>query len=159
MNSSDTTPKTSPKLFFLHLLSMITLYASAISFIVLVFQIVNLSIPDPLRPDYYYTLGARDTLRTALSFLIIMLPAYVGLSVWLHKLYISSPALRMLWIRRWLVYFTLFVSALIILISLVVLMNRLLDGELTLSFLLKLLSIFFVAGSIFGYYLWDIKKV
>ncbi len=152
-------PKTTPKLFFLHLLSMITLYASAISFIVLIFQIINLSIPDPLRPDYYYVIGARDTLRTALSFLIVMFPAYVGLSVWLHKLYVSSPPLRMLWIRRWLVYFTLFVSAVIILVSLVILINRLLDGELTVPFLLKLVSIFFVAGSIFGYYFLDIKKV
>jgi hypothetical protein len=63
-----------------------------------------------------------------------------------------------LWIRKWLIYFTLFAAALIIIGDLVTLLNRFLEGELTVRFLLKVLAVFFVAGSVFYYYLWDLRK-
>jgi hypothetical protein len=38
------------------------------------------------------------------------------------------------------------------------LINTFLGGELTLRFFLKVLTVLFVAGSIGGYYIWDLKK-
>ena len=68
------------------------------------------------------------------------------------------PEKRNLRIRKWLIYFTLFAAALIIIGDLVALIFSLLGGELTVRFLLKVVTIFFVAGSVFYYYLWDLRR-
>jgi hypothetical protein len=152
--------RTSPKDFFLHLLAMVALYASAVSFGAVVFQLINLWIPDTLDPSgaYYFYDNARVVLRRSLSFLIVMFPAYVWVSWMLHKSYLADMSKVNLRVRKWLINFTLFAAALVILFSLVSLINHLLDGELTLRFSLKVLTVFFISGSVFGYYLWDVKK-
>lgn len=147
----------SPKDFFLHLLSMIALYVSAISFTTVVYQLINLWIPDPLE-QYFYADGARATIRNSLSFLIVMFPVYVATAWVLQKSYLKDHSKRNLWVRKWLLYFTLFVTALIIIFSTIALVNSLLDGQLTMRFFLQLLTIIFVAASIFGYYFFDLKK-
>lgn len=150
-------PHVSPKDFFLHLLSMVALYASAISFTTVIYQLINLWIPDPLE-QYFYAEGAYSVIRGALSFLIILFPVYV-LTAWLlQKSYKADQNKRNLWVRKWLLYFTLFVAALIIIFTAVALVRSLLDGQMTLRFFLQLLDIIFVASAIFGYYLWDLKK-
>ena len=150
--------KTSPKDVFLHLLSIIALYTSGIGFLVLIFQYINVLLPDAVSGnDYYSFQGAMTAIRWSISSLIIVFPVYLG-SVWfLNKSYAQTPAKRKLWVRKWLVYFTLFAASLIIIGDLVTLINNLLNGELTLRFLLKVLAVFFVAGNVFYYYLWDLK--
>ncbi len=146
----------SPKYFFLHLLLMVTLYVSAISFITITFQIINIVIPDVLDPGYEIRF-AKETLRGALSFFIVMLPVFVGIARYLKKEYTKNSALREMRIRKWLVYLTMFIAALIILISCGILVNVLLDGELTVRFLLKLLSVLFIAISV-GWYFYTTNK-
>lgn len=155
MPNGKPTVKTTPKDFFLHLMVMVALYASTISFTTVMFQIINIWVPDALN-DYGF--GFESTLRTGLSFLLVFFPVLVFTSWMLQKTYKNEPARAHLWIRKWLVYFTLFVSAIIIMVTAVVLVNRLLDGEVTMRFLLKMLTVFFVTGSVFGYYLHDLKK-
>lgn len=151
-------PKTTPKLFFLHLLSMVTLYASAISLIVVVFQIINITIPDLLASDWYYEPNYARTLRNGISWLVVMFPVYIATTLTLTKMYKKESALRDISVRKWLVYFTIFVAALIIMGALITVINRFLDGELTLRFFFKLITVLLVAGSIFGYYFLDMKK-
>ena len=148
---------TSPKDVFLHLLSIAALYTSAGSFIALVFQYINIYLPDPLAGDYYLS-GAYSTIRWSISSLIVVFPVYIWSMWYLNKLYKKSPDKKDLRIRKWLVYFTLFAAGLIIIGDLVALINNLLSGELTIRFLFKVLTILFVTGSVFGYYLWDIKS-
>ena len=151
--------KISAKLFFMHLLSMLTLYASAIAFITVIYQIVNLTLPDPLIIDSFRDANFfKETLRGALSFLIIMFPVYVWTLHYLKKFYKKAPHQVHTSARKFLVYLTMFAAGVTILFSLVFLVNRLLDGELTLNFALKLLSIFFVTGSVFGYYTLENKQ-
>lgn len=148
------TVRTTPRDFFLHLMTMVALYASTISFTSVVFQIININVPDAL--ETYYA-GYDSTLRVGLSFLIVFFPVLIFTTWMLKKGYAKNPDLARLWIRRWLVYLTLFVSAIIIMVTAVILINRLLDGEVTMRFLLKMISVFFVTGSVFGYYLHDLK--
>ncbi len=148
--------KTQPKDFFLHLLAIITLYASAIAFTTLIFQYINLWLPDVLE-DYYY-LGARGLARGALATLIVVFPIFLYTNRHLNKEYKVNPEKRSLRIRKWLIYFTLFVAAIILIVDLVALVRNFLEGELTLRFGLKVLTVGFVTGSIFGYYLNDVKK-
>jgi hypothetical protein len=143
----------------MHLLAMVTLYGSAGSFSAIVFQYINLAVPDTLEMAQYFSPeNARDIIRNSLSFLIVLFPVYIATSWYLHKSYLTDVSTRNLRVRKWLIYFTLFVAALIIIFDLVALMNTLLNGELTLRFFLKIVTVFFVAGSIFGYYIWDLKK-
>ena len=151
--------KTTPKDFFLHLLAIVTLYASAISFLTLVFQIVNVAFPDPISPEGYYNVTSYyDRIRWSIATLVIVFPVYLWASWFLNKDYKKNPGKRDLRIRKWLIYFTLFAAALIIIGDLVTLINFFLQGELTIRFILKVLAVLFVAGSVFGYYLHDIKK-
>lgn len=141
----------------MHLLAMVALYASAISFTTMLYQLINLWIPDPLE-QYFYPESAYSLIRNSLSFLIVTFPVYLATTWMLHKSYRDDQSKRNLWVRKWLLYFTLFVAALIIMFTTVALVRSLLDGQLTMRFFLQLLTIIFVAASIFGFYLWDLKK-
>lgn len=150
--------KSGPKDVFLHLLAIITLYSSAGAFITLIFQYINIFFPDALEYSIYAVGSSYSTIRFAISSLVVIFPIYILSSWYLNKSYSENPEKRGLRIRKWLLYFTLFAAALIIMGDLVVLINRLLEGELTLRFLLKVLTMAFVAGSVFGYYFHDLKK-
>lgn len=151
-------PKTSPKDVFLHLLAILTLYASAIAFTTLLFQYINILVPDLLEYRPYARDSAYSSMRWAIASLVVIFPAFVATSWFLNKNYTRFPELRNLKIRKWLVYFTLFATALIIMGDLVALIYNLLQGELTTRFFLKIITIFFVAGSTFGYYFWDLRR-
>jgi|SRR3989344_3015191 len=150
--------KTSPKDIFLHLFAIVTLYASAISFLTLVFQLINVAFPDPLDTYGYAVESAKGTLRFAAASLIVVFPVHIWAMWLLNKGYAATPYKRNLRIRKWLIYFTLFVAGIIIMGNLVTLLYRLLDGDLTMRFALKILTVFLVAGSVFWYYYWDLKK-
>lgn len=155
----DSSSKTSPKDIFLHLLAIIALYVSAGSFIALLFQYINLGFPDPIAGgDYYGIRSVYSVIRWSIATLVIVFPAYLGASWLLNKSYAAAPAKKNLRIRKWLIYFTLFAAAIIIAGDLVALIFNLLGGELTARFLLKMLTILFVIGSVFVYYFWDLKR-
>lgn len=149
--------KTTPKDVFLHLLSIVTLYFVAGNFIALLFQYINVWLPQFPEASQYYS-GASGIMRFAISSLIVVFPSYLITVRFLNKDYSANPAKLKLAIRRWLIYFTLFITALIIIGDLVVLINNLLKGEYTLRFLLKVLAVFFTTGAIFIYYWWDLKE-
>ena len=134
------------------------LYASAIAFSTLIFQYINIFIPDAVQSDYWAFDQSRGLARGALATLIVVFPVYIWVSWFLNKDYAKNPEKRDLRIRKWLIYFTLFVAAIVIVVDLVQLVRQFLEGELTIRFLLKILTVGFVAGSIFEYYLTDIKK-
>ena len=150
--------RTSPKDVFLHLLAIASLYTSAISFMMLLFQYINVLLPDILENNYYALSGAYNSIRWSIASLVVVFPVYVLTGWSLDKGYRKSPAKRDLGIRKWLIHFTLFAAALIIIGDLFTLIYNLLGGELTPRFLLKVATVFFVSGSVFGYYLWDLRK-
>lgn len=151
--------KVTPKDFFLHLLSIVALYVSAISFLVLIFQYANLAFPDLLEQGYYFNSGgAYRAIRWAIASLIVIFPVYVFVTKFLNKEYAKEPEKRELKVRKWLLYFTLFAASLTIIGDLVRLIFNFLEGEITIRFLLKVLAVFFVAGSVFYYYLKDLKS-
>ncbi len=148
--------KTSPKDVFLHLLAIITLYISAGSFLTLIYQYANILFPDIAMPEYYP--GNFGTIRWAIASLVVVFPVFLFTTRHLNKSYEASPTKRNLRTRKWLIYFTMFAAALLIIGDLVTLLNYFLSGELTIRFIIKVLAIFFVAGSVFYYYLWDLRK-
>lgn len=146
----------SPRDIFAHLLSIAALATSAISLGALLFQCINLLIPDPLAGSWIMT-SARSSLRFSISSLLIAFPVYLGSMTFLMRTYAADPEKRMLLIRKWLIYLTLFIASLVIMGDLIALVNVYLNGELTLRFLFKILSILVISGSIFSYYLIDLR--
>jgi hypothetical protein len=144
-----------PKDVFLHLLSIGMLYASVISFLVLVFQYINHLFPDVLTYSYGADL---DAIRFSTAALVIVFPVYL-LTNWLLLLDIRlMPVKATIWVRRWLLHFTLFLASVVIIVDLVTLVFNFLNGDLTTRFLLKVLAVFFVAAVVFWYYLWDLRR-
>jgi len=147
--------KSTPKDVFLHLFNIVTFYLSVIGFITLFIQYINASFPDSL--DYYF-MNIANGVRWSSSVLLIAFPAYLLTTWFLEKDLISIPAKRDLKLRKWLTYFTLFVSAITIIIDLMTFVYNFLNGELSTRFFLKVLVVLVVAGAVFGYYLWDLKR-
>lgn len=150
--------KTGPKDVFLHLLSIITLYFSAVSLGILLYQLINIYFPDPLTdtryfsPEMYY-----GPLRWAVASLLIVFPVY-GWSIWyLQRDYRQAPKKLELKTRKWLLNFTLFAAALVIIGDLVALVYRYMEGDLTVRFGLKVMTILFIASAIFIYYRWQLR--
>lgn len=151
--------KTSPRDFFLHVLAIVTLYIVAGSFLALLFQYINVYFPDKLDPNGYIAVSAAySTIRWSIASLIIVYPLYLWVSWFLEKGYQRFPEKRQARIRKWLVYFTLFAAAIAIMVDLITLIFQFLGGDLTTRFALKVFSVLLVAGIVFGYYLWDVRR-
>ena len=148
------TPKSSPKDVFFHLLAIITLYLGAISFGALLFQYIDHYFPDILP---YVTSGVPTAIRWSIASLIIVFPVYFWLSWSIQRDTITYPEKRQIRIRRWLFAFTLFLSAIVMIIDLITLIYNFLGGDLTTRFSLKVLVVLFIAAVIFKYYLWVMR--
>ncbi|KKU58245.1 MAG: hypothetical protein UX81_C0024G0005 [Parcubacteria group bacterium GW2011_GWA2_47_12] len=150
--------KTGPKDVFLHLLAIIALYVSTGSFIALLFQYINVYLPDKAVDQYYSLQSAYASMRWSIALLFVVYPVYVWASWFLNKEYKIEPQKKEMKIRKWLLYFTLFATALLIIGDLVALIYSFLQGELTARFLYKILAVLLVAAIIFKYYLMDLKN-
>lgn len=147
--------KSSPRDVFMYLLATITLYFSAYSAVNLLFEYINVGFPDVLNP--YYDGG--DSIRWSLALLIIIFPVYFWVSRVLHNDVVADEGKREIRIRKWLLYLTLFLAALLIIGDLVALIYNFLQGEITVRFLLKVFSVLVVAAGVFWYYLQDLRRV
>lgn len=154
-NETITNTKSTPKDVFLHLFNILTFYISVIAFITICVQYINAFFPDVLSFRYEGMTGA---IRWATSVLVVSVPTYL-LTAWLLARDIAgSPQKRELKLRKWLLYFTLFVSAITIVVSLITFVYNFLSGELTIQFFLKILVVLLVAVAVFGYYIWELKR-
>jgi hypothetical protein len=147
--------RTSPKDVFLHLLMMVMLYIGVISLIALSFAYIEYSFPDQLS---FYRADVLNNIRMQSSMLVVSFPLLLILASLIQRDVRKTPAKHELKFSKWLIYLTLFLSALTIVIDLIQLVNRFYSGELTTPFLLKVLSVLVVAGGVFGYYMWDVQN-
>lgn len=150
------TSHTTAKDVFYHLLAIVTLYVSVISFIALLFQYINNIFPDKI--DFYFT-ASYEIIRVAVSAVIVVWPIYIFMSWLLEKDIFKNPEKRQVGVRKWLFYLTLFISAVTIIIDLIRLIYSFLSGELTIKFLLKILAVLITATGVFGFYLWDLNRI
>ncbi len=148
------TKRNIPRDLFLHLLAIVTLYWSAVSFVTLMWQYINKFFPDAL--NRYY--AGNEAIRFAVSSLFIVFPVFILVSWYLNKIYSREYAVRESKIRKWLIYLTLFIASLVIIGDLIITINMFLGGEITARFILKALSVLLVAGLVFGYYLDDVRR-
>src|SRR3989344_87237 len=143
---------------FMYLLAIVTLVISAVSFGILVFQYINIYFPDVLADYYMGSSAYLGSVRQSLAFVIVVFPVYVWASRFLRRDMEANPEKKELKIRKWLLYLTVFAAGLTIIGDLVALLNTFLEGEITARFILKVLTIFFIAGSVFFYYFRELRS-
>lgn len=159
-NISPTNHGTSAKDFFLHLGMMVSLYAIVISFLNLLFRVIDRAFPFAggcMYGDCYYGYTS-SPISLPVATLIIVFPIFIALAYFVYRSYASDPSRKDIWIRRWLTYITLFVAGIVLAGDLVTVLYKFLDGQdLTGAFLLKALSVLVVMGGVFWYFLADIR--
>lgn len=155
MNTSSAPISTTPKDIFLHLLNIVTFYVSAISYITLLIQYINLLLPDPLN---YYHSGILESIFWSTSIIVVAFPCYIFTSWLMERDFSHTPAKRNLSVRKWLIYATLFIASVTILGDLVALVFNFLKGELSLRFFLKVIVVLTISTAVFGYYFWDLHE-
>lgn len=156
--SSIADKKIGPKEVFLQLLSAAVLYFSAISLGVLLFQFINIYFPDILKVDFYQRESYFSSMRWAVAVLVIVFPVYIWSLWYTKKAELAMPELKEMLIRKWLLYFTVFAAAAVIIGDLVALIFNYLQGETTARFILKIVSVLFIALAVFGYYFWELRQ-
>ncbi len=147
--------KSTPKDVFFHLLATVTLYMSVYAIIALLFSCINVLLPDAL--SFYYT-GELDMIRLSVAMLMVTYPVYVLLMYLIQKDMTVEPGKHDIGARKWLTYLTIFLAAIMIIVDVITLIYNFLDGELTLRFFLKVLTVLAVSSTVFGFYLWDIRR-
>jgi hypothetical protein len=146
--------KTTPKDFFLWAGAMITLYASVVAFITLLFNYINYTFPDPLR---YYTDPYSSGIPYQMATLIVLTPVFLILMRIIRKNIERDPSRAEIWVRRWALFLTVFAAGATIVGDLIILLTTFLSGEeLTLAFLLKVLVVLLVAGAGFMHFMADL---
>lgn len=137
---------------FFHLLSFTSLIATITSLIFLFLNFLNRWLPDAaFQQTYFYDDGS--SIRWQLAILLVSFPLFLWMTWLLQKEYTTHREKLGSGIRRWLTYLTLFIAACVLIGDLIALLYSLLQGEVSLRFLLKVIVILILAGMPFGYYL------
>lgn len=146
-------PYLSAREAFLYLLLFTTLFLSAFHLGAILFELIEKAFPDPAGVDF-----SAESLRWSLSFVIVAFPVYLFLTLRREAELRRDPVKRASKVRKWLTYLTLFVAAGFLVGDLVALVHNLLEGELTVRFVLKVAVVALLAGTAFTYYLRDLRK-
>lgn len=144
-----------PKHVFLHLLMIAMLYISVIAFITLYWQYANQIFFDSA---FTFQESIYQGIRWGSSALLVAYPVLVYITWLLQKEFKSQPGLRDMKTRRWLLYFTQFVTAITIIVDLMVLIYEFYGGEITTRFISKVVVVLVVAAVVLGYYRWELHR-
>lgn len=155
-------PRPKPYLFareaFVYLVLFSTLYVSAFNLGSLIFQFIDRGFPDPAVDPVLALEASREAIRWAISLLVAAFPVFVFVSWTNERALRRDPIRRLSKVRRWLTYLTLFVAASILIGDVTSIVYNLLGGEVTTRFLLKVLTVAAIAGSVFGYFRRDLSR-
>ncbi len=144
------------KYAFYYLLSLAALIFMALSVGMIVFGIVNKTVVDALALSNYNFYDSQ--MRFAISALFISAPIFYFFSSLISRGLKKGELEKDSAIRRWLNYFILLVSSVIILGVFIGIINNFLDGELTLRFVFKAIAMLIISGITFSFYYYDIKR-
>jgi len=144
------------KFVFFYLTHLVSLVFMAISFGTIVFQAINKFIKDPV--NLYSAFYQEEALRFGIAAILVFSPVYYVVTHFIHKALFKGEVKRDSGIRRWLTYLILFVSFLVFAGYLIGFIISFLSGELTLKFLLKVVTVLVIAATVFSFYLYDIMR-
>lgn len=146
----------SAKYAFLYLLSLVALIFMSISVGIIVFQIINKEIVDII--NQYSGSYSDGAMKFAISAIIVSTPIYYFTSRQIYKSLRNGNLHKDAGVRRWLTYFILLISVVVMIGFLIATINSFLEGDLTTKFVLKTLTALLISGSVFLFYLYDIRR-
>jgi hypothetical protein len=142
---------------FLHLLAFGALYTLATSLILLFFTYINFALPDPAwRTSYAQLEESLSIIRAQLAIVIVSFPIFLGLWHFLLREARQNPEKGAM--RRWLGYLSVFVGSITLAGDVMTLIYFLLEGQLTLRFVLKAGVLFLIAGSLVLYLVFTLRS-
>ena len=121
----------------------------------LAFDLINRAFPDPADArDPQFTL---QSMRWSLSTLIVTFPLFLYVTWIVSRDIRREPVRRASRVRRQLTFFTLFLAACALVGDVIAVVYNFLGGELTSRFMLKVLVVAAIAGTVFVYYLLELR--
>ena len=144
---------------FFHLITFGALFAWATSLILLFFTYINFAFPDPAwRTSSAQLVQTMSIVRAELAIVIVAFPLFLVLwHILLREARRDAEKARGA-IRRWLGYLAIFVGALTLSGDIMTLIYFLLEGQLTVRFLLKAGLLFLIAGGLVLYLAFTLRS-
>lgn len=142
---------------FLYLGIFISLVTSIVNILEIIFTAVDKRFIDVLSDVYSYDMY-NDSMRMAIASLMVMFPVYLFISWYVSRDISKFLYKRDILVRKIMIYVALFVTVLTLIGTLVTTIYTYLGGEISVRFELKALSVFVVALSVFGYYLYSLRR-
>ncbi len=142
-----------------NLFAFILLGITATAFGILYYQIVNYFFPDPLTVFYGSYEASRSAMHYAMAALLIGFPIYFLVVSYSLKRFLVDMEKAESQLSKWLTYIVLLIAATTIVGDLITSIYFLLQGEITVRFFLKALTILVLSGGVFGFYFFERKAV
>ncbi len=140
---------------FMYVLLFTTLILGGYNLGALLFELIDRAFPDPGAASF-----AQPTLqaiRWSLSSLIVTFPIFLFVASLIARSVRREPTKRTSKVRRQLTYGTLFIASCVLIGDVISVIYRFLGGELTIRFTLKVLTVGAIAGTVFAYYLSELR--
>lgn len=150
---SDTQKNSNAQDFFLYLLTFLALSFLSFGSGSILFQAVGKFLPDPIANTF-----DQGAVRFGIAAILIASPIFLLISKLINKRIATGTTSLESGVRKWLTYIVLFFAAATVIGDLITLVLNFLGGETTVQFLLKALVVLAIAGGIFSYYFWDMRK-
>ncbi len=155
---NTTSTKASPRDFFLYLLSNVSLYYCAGWLVSLLYDYINYAFSSSSYSYYGASEWLPASMRWAIASIVIVFPVYIYITRMLNRELEANPEKRALRVRKWLIYLTLSLASVALVIDLIALLNQFLSGEFTTTFILKVGAVGVVAGMVFAYYFYELRR-
>jgi hypothetical protein len=148
-------PSVSARDAFVYAVLFGALILSAYQLGALIFQIIDWALPDPASRSSQPSVGA--AMRWPLASLMVAFPVFLLTARAVESAVGRDRTRRLSRVRQWLTYLTLFIASCVLVGNVTTLLYYFLGGELTLRFLLKVLTVAMIAGGVFLYYFADVQ--
>lgn len=139
---------------FVYLLSFITVMMSSWALGALIFNAINNTFPDPSVHGYHND----HHINWAIAQLIVTFPLFAGLTFWIHQDLSRHPEKRESLVRKLMIYFILLIAAMVGLGDLVTVLDFYLNGETSMRFMAKAVTVLGISGILFAYYLQEVRQ-
>lgn len=142
---------------FLYLLSFGTLSSWAWSLGALFFTLIDIWYRDSVFTQEPY-LGRNLAISGSMAALVVSFPIYLATMRILLRDISRKPEKLESGVRKWLTYIALLISASVVIGDLITTVDYFLRGEISTRFVLKVLTVFIIAGGVFLYYRQPLEK-
>jgi hypothetical protein len=140
---------------FLYMLAFSTLATWTIALGSLMFTFIDRWFPDPLAPARF---ESRYQISSQMACVIVAFPIFLLVMRFILREVETRPEKLESGVRKWLTYIALLIAAGSVIGDLITFLTYFLQGELTARFVLKVLTVIVIAGSVFWYYLGSLRR-